>query len=47
MRQARINKRPRAVAARLRCRRRKQALPLDLRDPDVVRPKDLQRKLPP
>jgi hypothetical protein len=38
---------PQAVAARLRCRQRKQALPLDLRDPDVVRAKDLQRKLPP
>src|SRR5215218_2789443 len=36
-----------AVAARLRCRQRKQALPLDLRDRDVVRAKDLQRKLPP
>jgi len=47
MRRAQINKRPRAVAARLRCRQRKQALPLDLRDPDVVRAKDLQRKLPP
>jgi hypothetical protein len=38
---------PQAVAARLRCRQRKQALPLDVRDPDVVRAKDLQRKLPP
>jgi len=47
MRRAQINKRPQAVAARLRCRRRKQALPLALRDPDVVRAKDLQRKLPP
>ena len=47
MRRARINKKPQAVAARLRCRQRKQALPLDLRDPDVVRAKDLQRKLPP
>jgi hypothetical protein len=47
MRRARINKKPRAVAARLRCRQRKQALPLDLRDRDVVRAKDLQRKLPP
>jgi hypothetical protein len=46
MRRARINKKPQAVAARLRCRR-KQALPLDLRDRDVVRAKDLQRKLPP
>jgi hypothetical protein len=41
MRRARINKKPQAVAARLRCRQRKQALPLDPRDPDVVRAKDL------
>jgi hypothetical protein len=47
MRRARINKKPQAVAARLRCRQRKQALPLDLRDRDVVGAKDLQRKLPP
>jgi hypothetical protein len=47
MRRARTNKKPQAVAARLRCRQRKQALPLDLRDPGVVRAKDLQRKLRP
>jgi hypothetical protein len=47
MRRARINKKSQAVVACLYSRRQKQALPLDLRDPDVVRAKDLQRKLPP
>jgi hypothetical protein len=46
MRQAQINKKSRAVAARLR-RQRPQVLALDLRDPDIVRAKALQRKLPP
>jgi hypothetical protein len=50
MRKAQINKqidkKPRAVAARLR-RQRSQVLAMDLRDADVVRAKALQRTLPP
>lgn len=46
MRQTQINRKPRAVAARLR-RQREQVLPVSLRDPQVVRAKDLQRRLPP
>ena len=43
MRQVQISKKPRVVAARLR-RRGPGVLPLDLRDPDIVRAKQLQRK---
>jgi hypothetical protein len=46
MRQAQINKKPRAVVAGLR-RQRSQVLAIDLRDPDIVRAKALQQKLPP
>jgi hypothetical protein len=46
MRQTQINRKPRAVAARLR-RQHKQVLPVSLRDPEVIRAKDLQRRLPP
>jgi hypothetical protein len=45
MRQAQISKKPRAVAACSR-RQRQRVLPLDLRDPDIVRAKALQRRLP-
>lgn len=45
MRQVQIKKKPPA-AARLR-RQRQQVLPVSLRDPEVVRAKALQRKLPP
>jgi hypothetical protein len=46
MRQIQINRKSRAVAARLR-RQHKQVLPVSLRDPEVVRAKDLQRRQPP
>jgi hypothetical protein len=46
MRQMQVRKKPRAVAARWR-RQRQHMLPLDLRDPDVVRAKAVQRELPP
>jgi hypothetical protein len=46
MRQAQIDRKPRAVAARLR-RQRQQVLPVSLRDPEIVRAKHLQRKSPP
>jgi hypothetical protein len=46
MRQTQINRKPRAVAARVR-RQHNQVLPVSLRDPHVVRAKDLQRKVSP
>jgi hypothetical protein len=46
MGQARINKKRQAVVNRLR-RQRRQVLRLEFRDPDVVRAKDLQPKMPP